>query len=111
MKKYVLLCDLKDDPKLKEAYIEHHKKVWPEIIDSIRKSGILNMEIYNVGFRLVMVVEATAHFSFEEKARMDANNEKIQEWEDLMWRYQERIPTAGAGEKWVLMNEIFSLSE
>ena len=111
MKRYVLACDLKDDPKLQEEYIEVHKKVWPEIIESIKNSGIQNMEIFNLGNRLVMIIEATADFSFEEKARMDANNEKVQEWEELMWKYQERMPAAEADVKWGLMKKIFSLNE
>jgi L-rhamnose mutarotase len=32
------------------------------------------------------------------------------QWEKLMWEYQEALPTARPGEKWVLMNKIFSLS-
>lgn len=109
MKRHILACDLKNDPGLIREYIEHHKKVWPEIIESIKKSGIQNMEIFNFGNRLVMTIEAEADFSFEEKAKIDANNDKVQEWEILMWKYQERIPSAGEGEKWVLMDKIFSL--
>ena len=110
MKRYVLACDLKDDLELKREYIEHHKKVWPEIIVSIKNSGIQNMEIFNIGDRLIMVVEATTDFSFENKARMDMNNDKVQEWEELMWKYQQQIPTAGMGEKRVLMDKIFSFN-
>ncbi|UJH90713.1 L-rhamnose mutarotase [Antarcticibacterium sp. 1MA-6-2] len=111
MKKYVLACDLKDDDELKKEYIEHHKKVWPEVLKSIRQSGIQNMEIFSVGNRLVMVIETTTDFSFEKKAEMDDKNFRVREWEELMWKYQERIPTSGAGEKWVLMDKIFSLNE
>jgi L-rhamnose mutarotase len=28
-----------------------------------------------------------------------------------MWNYQEALPTAKPGEKWILMKHIFSLSE
>ncbi|MDQ3279770.1 MAG: L-rhamnose mutarotase, partial [Bacteroidota bacterium] len=31
-------------------------------------------------------------------------------WEDLMWKYQQPLHFARPGEKWVLMNKIFSLS-
>jgi len=33
----------------------------------------------------------------------------VQEWEDLMWNYQQPLKKAMKGEKWVLMNKIFSL--
>ena len=48
-------------------------------------------------------------FSFEKKAAMDAKNEMVMQWEKLMWQYQQALPTAKPGEKWVLMHKIFSL--
>ncbi|MET3981332.1 L-rhamnose mutarotase [Mucilaginibacter sp. UYP27] len=109
MKKYCLTLNLKDDEDLIAQYEEHHKAVWPEILDSITASGITNMEIYRLGTKLVMIVEANAGFSFSKKAAMDAGNAKVQEWEDLMWKYQQPIKGAFAGEKWVLMDKIFQL--
>jgi L-rhamnose mutarotase len=31
----------------------------------------------------------------------------VQEWEDLMDRFQQRLPFAQPGEKWVLLHTIF----
>jgi len=33
----------------------------------------------------------------------------VEKWETLMWKYQQAIPGAKPGEKWVLMNKIFEL--
>ena len=109
MKKYCLTLNLKDDDDLIAEYEEHHKAIWPEIVDSITGSGITNMEIYRQGTRLVMFIEANPDFTFSKKAAMDADNPKVQEWEDLMWTYQQPIKGALAGEKWVLMDKIFQL--
>lgn len=109
MKRYALTLDLKDDQQLIDEYEALHQKVWPEILHSITSSGILNMEIYRMGTRLFMMMETSDEFSFEKKGEMDKNNEKVQEWEDLMWNYQQKIPSAKPGEKWVLMNKIFEL--
>lgn len=111
MKKYCLTLDLKDDPQLIEEYKTHHEKVWPEVIESIEASGISNMEIYLLGNRLCMMVEAEDSFSFVEKAAMDSNNEKVQLWEELMWKYQKALPLAQPGEKWMLMDKIFDLNQ
>jgi L-rhamnose mutarotase len=67
------------------------------------------MEIYFVGTRLFMIMELNDSFSFEEKARSDRNNPKVQEWEKLMWRFQQPLPQARPGEKWMLMERIFKL--
>jgi L-rhamnose mutarotase len=109
MKKYCLALDLKDDPRLIAVYEERHKAVWPEIIKSIKDAGIENMEIYRLVNRLFMVMEVNDEFSFEKKAAADAVNSKVQEWEQLMWQYQQPLPHAKPGEKWMLMEQIFKL--
>jgi L-rhamnose mutarotase len=109
MKKYCLALDLKNDLSLIAEYEKHHENVWPEILESIKSSGILNMEIYRAGNRLFMIMETDDLFSFEHKAKLDAENEKVQLWETLMWKYQQALPFAKPGEKWVLMDKIFEL--
>jgi L-rhamnose mutarotase len=109
MKRYCLALDLKDDPVLIAEYEAYHRKVWPEIIQSIKDSGIENLEIYRTGSRLFMIMETNDGFSFERKGKTDAANEKVQQWENQMWKYQQALPGAKPGEKWVLMEKIFSL--
>lgn len=109
MVRYCLALDLKNDPKLIAEYEAYHKKVWPEIIDSIKDSGIKVLDIYRTGNRMFMIIEANDEFSFEKKAAMDADNSKVQEWETLMWKFQQALPWAKPGEKWILMDKIFEL--
>ena len=109
MRKYCLTLELKNDPQLIQQYDKHHQEVWPEIIQSIKDSGITSMEIYRLGTRLFMTMEVTDDFSFEKKAEADRNNEKVQQWEELMWTYQQPLAEAAKGEKWMLMNKIFEL--
>ena len=110
MKRYCLALDLKDDPQLIAEYEQWHAKenVWPEIMKSIKDSGIINMEIYRAGNRLFMIMETSDSFSFEEKSAADHANPKVQDWEQLMWKYQQPLPWAKEGEKWVLMKSIFA---
>ena len=111
MKRFCLALDLKEDTKLIAEYENYHKNVWPEIIKSIKGSGIEVLDIYRTGNRMFMIIEANEDFSFEKKATMDARNTKVQEWEDLMWKFQQALPWAKTGEKWILMDKIFSLQE
>lgn len=108
-KRYCLALDLKDDSQLIAEYERWHEQVWPEIKKSILDSGIVNMEIYRLGNRLFMIMETDTTFSFERKSKLDAENPKVQEWEQLMWKYQEPLRWAKPGEKWMLMEKIFSL--
>lgn len=110
MVRYCLALDLKDDPQLIKEYEQYHQNVWREIKDSIRNAGITNMEIYRTGNRLFMIMETNENFSFEKKAAMDKANPKVQEWEQLMWKFQQPLPWATQGEKWILMEKIFALN-
>ncbi|MFC5683144.1 L-rhamnose mutarotase [Flavobacterium sp. MAHUQ-51] len=107
--KYCFALDLKEDLEMIEEYKMYHLEVWPEIIESIKASGIELLDIYNVGNRMFMIIETNKDFSFERKSEMDANNPKVQEWEKLMWKYQKALPFAKSGEKWILMDKIFEL--
>lgn len=109
MNKYCLTVDLKNNPELIAEYEAYHQKIWPEIEQSIRESGIVNMEIFRIENRLFMIMEVNESFSFEKKKLADEANSKVQEWETLMWKYQQSLPFAKPGEKWVLMNKIFQL--
>jgi len=110
MKRYCLALDLVNDPALITEYEAYHQNVWPEIKDSITSAGITDMEIYRFGNRLFMIMETESSFSFTHKGEMDVLNPKVQEWEQLMWKYQQAIPGARSGEKWVLMDRIFKLN-
>jgi L-rhamnose mutarotase len=110
LKKYCLALDLKDDADLILEYEQYHKKVWPEITAGIKDSGIELLDIYRTGNRMFMIIEANEDFSFEKKSAADAVNPKVQEWEELMWKFQQALPWAKPGEKWIVMDKIFELS-
>jgi L-rhamnose mutarotase len=108
-RRYCLTLDLKNDPALIAEYKRRHQKVWPEITKSIKDSGIEDMEIYLLGTRMFMIMEVNELFSFATKAEADRQNPKVQEWENLMWKFQHPLPEAKPGEKWLLMERVFKL--
>lgn len=110
-KRYCLTLDLKNDPALIAEYKRHHEKIWPEITQSIRAAGIEDMEIYLLGTRMFMIMEVNDSFSFAAKAKSDRTNAKVQEWEELMWKFQQPLPGSKPGEKWLLMEKIFELEK
>lgn len=109
----ILLLDLKDDPSLIAAYEAWHRPgaVPGSVTTSIRGAGIEAMDIYRTGNRLVMVMETTADFDASRKAAADAADPEIVAWEELMNRFQQALPWAAAGEKWVEAERIFALDE
>ena len=107
MRRHCLALDLKNEPGLIAKYEEYHREVWPEVLDSLLASGIQHMEIYRISNRLFMIIDVEDWFSFDKKAEMDADNQKVQDWEVLMWNYQQALPVAKPGEKWLPMEKIF----
>jgi L-rhamnose mutarotase len=110
-RRYCLTLDLKDDPALIAEYERYHERVWPEITKSIQDAGIESMEIYRLGTRMFMIMDVNERFSFEKKAEADRTNAKVQEWEKLMWKFQQPLREAKPGEKWLLMKKIFELEK
>ena len=110
-RRYCLTLDLKDDPQLIAEYKRHHEKIWPEITRSIKDAGIEDLEIYLLGTRMFMIMEVDQNFSFKRKAEADQQNPKVQEWEQLMWSFQQPLPQAKPGEKWLLMDRVFKLAD
>lgn len=110
-KRFCYSCDLKDNPKLIAEYKAYHAagNAWPEITKSIKDAGIVDMEIYLTGNRMFMIMEVDETFDPVKKAKMDATNPKVQEWENLMWKYQQELPWAKNGEKWIALEQVFKL--
>jgi len=111
VKKYCFALDLKDDPELIAEYEYWHRAEngWPEIRKSIMDAGVTDMQIYRTGNRLFMVMDTSDNYDSSQKKQMDAGNPKVQEWEQLMWKFQQPLPWAKDGEKWVRMEQIFQL--
>jgi L-rhamnose mutarotase len=108
-RRFCFALDLKDDPALIAEYRKYHEKIWPEVTQSLKDSGIEDLEIYLVGTRMFMIMEVNESFSFERKAKADQQNPKVQAWEQLMWRFQQALPDAEPDEKWRHMERIFKL--
>ncbi len=109
MKRFCYTLDLKDNSKLKQEYIKHHSNVWPEIINSLKESGIIKAEIYNIGDRLFLLIDTNDEFTEEKKRKLDLKNSIVQKWEALMSNYQKKIEFSKSENKWVRMNKIFEL--
>ena len=108
---YVL--DLKDDAALIERYRAWHApgEVPAPINASMRDHGIAELEIFLAGNRMVMILTPGPDFDGAKKAAFDAASPDVQAWEELMWQFQQALPFATPGQKWVEMEPIYALSE
>jgi L-rhamnose mutarotase len=72
-RRFCFALDLKDDPALIAEYRKYHEKIWPEITQGLKHSGIEDLEIYLLGARMFMIMEVNESFSSEKKAKAEQN--------------------------------------
>jgi len=113
VKRYVQFLEITDDPELMAQYRywhseEHH---WREIREGIRAVGILEMELYMLGNKLVMIVDAPADFRWQEAMTRLATLPRQAEWEAFVARFQGCSADARSDEKWQMAERIFHLYE
>lgn len=109
MSRHVLAVDLKDSPAVVAAYLDHHRHVWPEVEASLRAAGVSGMEIFLLGRRLVMVLDAEGDYRAMIEMHA-ASHPRVAEWEALMKSMQQPSPGAAPGEWWAQMQPVFRLT-
>lgn len=111
VKRYCRTLDLRDDAALIAEYRRRHaeENIWREILAGIREVGILEMEIYQAGTRLFMIVETPLDFDWNTAMARLAGLPRQQEWEDYMAVFQTARPGETSAEKWRPMERIFHL--
>ena len=110
MNRQCLALDLIDDPALIAEYERLHQRIWPQISAHLHRHGVLDMQIWRLGTRLFMVMDTGPQFSSDAFAQAAASDPNVQQWEALMWRFQQPTPWTQPTEKWAPMTRIFSLT-
>ncbi|MBJ6121094.1 L-rhamnose mutarotase [Sphingomonas mollis] len=107
-RRMVFALDLIDDAALIAAYEARHAPaaVWPDVIRDIRLRGYLDMEIWRVDDRLVMIAEVADDFP---RPRDPALAQIVADWEAEMDAFQR--PLHPDGDKWSAMHRIFALAD
>ena len=110
-KRYVQTLELKSDEEARKEYIKWHSEpyMWKEICDGIREVGILEMELYILGNRMVMIVDAPEDFDWSSAMARLATLPRQAEWEAFVSQFQGCSAEATSDEKWQMMDRMFHL--
>ena len=110
-KRYCQTMLLKDDAELIRKYKEAHDQqhFWDEIKEGLKAVGILEMEIYILGNRLFMIVDAPENFDWHKAMARLATLPRQQEWEAHVAQFQQCAADATSDEKWQMMERIFRI--
>ena len=98
-KRFVQTMELKDDSELIKKYKEAHDKehFWDEI--------------YILGNRLVMIVDAPLDFDWDTAMAKLATLPRQEEWEKHVAEFQDCAADATSDQKWQMMERMFYLYE
>jgi L-rhamnose mutarotase len=112
-KRYVQFLELTNNPELIKEYRKWHSEEhhWKEIRDGIRAVGILEMEIYILGNKLVMIVDTPVDFDWDSAFARLATMPRQAEWEAFVAAFQGCAADAKSDEKWQMAERMFYLYE
>lgn len=105
MQRYGRILKLKNGAEAE--YERYHTNVWPEVLETIRKSGIRNYTIFRYKRWLFSYFELPAEIPLEDVARVTDASEACRKWEKIMHSLQEPLPESGPENWWVPMKEVF----
>jgi len=91
-----------------EEYKAWHARVWPEVLDRIRRCNIRNYSIFYKDGYLFGYYEYTGQDYAADMEAMAADP-KTQEWWAIMMPVQQPLETRAPGEWWAHMEEVFHL--
>jgi len=110
MKTIAYTLELKDDPELIKKYVKHHKKVWPEVLRGIQKSGVKHSKIFLLGNRLFLIMQADDSYD-AEMLQSYVQDPKEKEWDELMRTFQQPVKEAKKEEWWAEMDMVFDYEQ
>ena len=113
VKRYVQFLEISEDPEMVAQYRKWHSEAysWKEVREGIREVGILEMEIYILGSKLVMIVDTPVDFEWEKAMARLATLPRQAEWEAVVSKFQGCSAEDRSDEKWQPMERMFWLYE
>jgi hypothetical protein len=109
--KHILLtANLVEDEKMQNEYLAYHKtqfEEWPEISQGFCNADFQQLLLYKNGRQLMLVISIPADKTLDElNPKTVENNPRMDEWNQIMGKYQEGINGTEPGEKWVFLSEV-----
>lgn len=99
---------LKVKPERLEEYKVHHRQVWPEMLEALRRHGWHNYSLFMREDGLLFGYVETPAGLQAAQAGM-AREEVNQRWQEFMAPYFEGLGGAHADESFVELEEVFHL--
>ncbi len=106
----VLTANLVDDVKLQEEYLQYHEtqfEEWPEVAQGFCNADFQQLQVFKNGRQLMLVISIPKGADLDElNPKTTENNPRVDEWNEIMKRYQTGIKGTKSGETWVFLKKL-----
>ena len=106
----VLTANLMDDAKMQKEYVDYHKtqfEKWPEIAKGFCNADFQQLQVFKNGRQLILVISIPKGESLDKlNPKTTENNPRVDDWNNLMKKYQTGIEGAKPGEAWIFLKKI-----
>jgi hypothetical protein len=106
----LLTANLVEDKQMQQEYLQYHKTQfsdWPEIAEGFCNADFQQLLVYKNERQLMLVISIPADKTLDElNPKTTENNPRMDEWNQIMGKYQEGIKGTKPGEKWVFLSKI-----
>ena len=106
----LLTANLVADKKMQQEYLDYHNtqfEKWPDIAKGFCNADFQQLLIFKNGRQLVLVISIPKGKTLDElNPKTIENNQKMNEWNKIMGKYQEGIQGTKKGETWVFLNQL-----
>ncbi|MEI8085836.1 MAG: L-rhamnose mutarotase [Paludibacter sp.] len=105
----LLTTNLVDDAKLQQEYLDYHKtqfEKWPEVSAGFCNADFQQLQVFKNGRQLLLVISIPKGSSLDElNPKTTENNPRVNDWNEIMKKYQTGIEGAKPNETWVFLKK------
>lgn len=108
----IMTANLVQDTIMQNEYMEYHRtqfEKWPEISKGFVNANFQQLLVYRNGRQLMLVISIPKGKTLDElNPKTTENNPRVDEWNQIMAKYQEGIEDAPKGTTWVMFQKVNS---
>lgn len=106
----VLTANLVADEKMQKEYVDYHTtqfEKWPEVAKGFCQADFQQLQVFKNGKQLILVISIPKGESLDKlNPRTTLNNPRVEQWNELMKKYQTGIEGAPADQTWIFLNKL-----
>jgi hypothetical protein len=106
----VLTANLVSDEKMQKEYVDYHTtqfEEWPEIAKGFCNADFQQLQVFKNGRQLMLVISIPKGENLDKlNPKTTENNPRVNDWNNLMKKYQTGIEGAKPDETWIFLNKV-----